>query len=116
MRFPFLPVLAQTEGGQSTSPMFMVVWIGIMILIFYVLIIRPQKRREGERQAMLRNVKTGDRVVFAGGLLGIIANVKDKTFVIRVADNLKVETTKGSVVQVLGKGEEPSESETPAAR
>ena len=101
------------NGGQSQqSPIFMFGWLGIMIVIFYFMLIRPQQRREKERQALLSNIKTGDRVVFGGGILGIISNVKDKVFVIKIADNVKIEVSRGAVTQVLEKGEQPDESST----
>lgn len=96
------------KGGQS-SPMFMVVWLGIMIAIFYVMLIRPQQRREKERRALINNVKSGDRVLFAGGILGIVTNVKDKILTVKIADKVKVEITRGSVTQILEKGEVPED-------
>jgi preprotein translocase subunit YajC len=98
------------KGGQQ-SPMFMFVWLGIMVAIFYVMLIRPQQRRERERRALIANVKTGDRIVFAGGLLGVVTNVKEKTLAVKIADKVKVEVTRGSVTQVLEKGEAPVEDE-----
>lgn len=100
------------EGGQGPaqqSSLFMFVWLGLMIVLFYFMLIRPQKRREKERQALLAAVKTGDRVLFAGGLLGTVANVKDKTLVVKIADGVKVEVLRGAVSQVLAKGEDPAE-------
>jgi len=97
-------------GGQGQqSPIFMVVWLGLMIGIFYVILIRPQQRREKERRALLEAVKSGDRVLFAGGIIGIVTNVKEKTLVIKVADKVKMEVTRGSVSQILEKGELPAE-------
>ena len=99
------------SGGQSQqSPIFMFGWLGIMVVIFYFMLIRPQQRREKERQALLSNIKTGDRVAFSGGILGIVTNVKDKVLVIKIADNVKIEVSRGAVTQVLGKGEQPDES------
>lgn len=108
-----LAMMAPPSGdGQAPaqqSGIFMFVWLGLMIVLFYFMLIRPQKRREKERQALLAAVKTGDRVLFAGGLLGTVANVKDKTLVVKIADGVKVEVLRGAVSQVLAKGEEPAE-------
>ena len=93
-------------GGSSLLP---VGYILIMVAMFYVLMIRPQQRKEKERRRMLDAVKSGDRVVFGGGLLGLVANVKDKTILIKIADNVKVEVTRGAVTQVLTNDEEPVE-------
>jgi len=96
------------QGGQQ-SPLFMFVWLALMLGLFYVLLIRPQQRREKERRKMIEAVKSGDRVVFAGGFLGVVANMKDKTFVVKIADNVKVEVARSAISQVLGKGEDPVE-------
>ncbi len=100
------------NGQQPQSPLFMIVWMGLMIAIFYVLLIRPQQRREKERRKLLEAVKPGDRVVFAGGFLGLVTGVKEKTFTIKIADNVRVEVARHAVTQVLPKGEAPSEEET----
>ena len=94
------------EGGQQ-SPMFMVGWLVLMLFMFYFLMIRPQQRREKERRAMIDNVKSGDRVVFAGGLLGVVTNVKDKMFVVKIADNVKIEVARSAISQVLAKDDVP---------
>lgn len=91
------------EGGGQNSSVFMFVWLGLMIGLFYFMLIRPQKRREKERQSLLSAVKTGDRVLFGGGFLGVVANVKEKTLVVKIADNVKVEIVRGAVSQVLDK-------------
>ena len=105
----FLAMMGAPAGGaQGAAPQssaFMFVWLGLMVALFYFMLIRPQKRREKERVALLNAVKTGDRVLFAGGLLGTVANVKDKTLIVKIADNVKVEIVRSSVSQVLEKGE-----------
>ena len=100
-------VPAGAEGAPPQSGAFMFVWLGLMVLLFYFMLIRPQKRREKERQALLGAVKTGDRVLFAGGFLGVVANVKEKTLIVKIADGVKVEIVRGAVSQVLDKGETP---------
>jgi preprotein translocase subunit YajC len=96
-------------GGSQQSSAFMFIWLGLMVALFYFMLIRPQKRREKERQALLNAVKTGDRVLFAGGLLGVVANVKEKTLIVKIADNVKVEIVRGAVSQVLDKGDVPEQ-------
>lgn len=110
---PVLPLIAQQTSAQN-SPIFMMGWFVLMIAVFYFLLIRPQQRREKERRALLEAVKSGDRVVFAGGLIGLVTNVKDKILTIKIADNVKVEATRYSVAQVLDKGDQPADS-APAA-
>ena len=95
------------SGGGGGSPLQMPVMLLIMVAIFYFMLIRPQQRKDKERRRLLENIKSGDRVVFSGGIIGLVANVKDKTFLIKIAENVKVEVSRGAVTQVLAKDEEP---------
>jgi preprotein translocase subunit YajC len=61
---------------------------------------------------MIDNLKSGAKVIFGGGLVGTITNVKDTTFVIKVADNVKVEALRASVSRVLEKGDKVEDEET----
>lgn len=83
----------------------MLVPMAVIFLIFYFMLVRPQMRREKERKQMLSSVKTGDRVLFSGGILGTVTNVKEHTLMIKVADNVKIEVASGAVAKVLEKGE-----------
>lgn len=87
-------------------------WLGIAPLIFifaifYFLLIMPQQRRQKKWQAMLDQLKTGDKVTTSGGLRGTIMALKDDCIHLRVPpQNLLVEVTKASVVQVSTAEEE----------
>ena len=69
-------------------------------VIFYFLIIRPQQQRQKEQAKLIESVKTGDTVVMSGGIHGIVTNVKEKTLLVKVADNVKIEFDKAAVVTV----------------
>ena len=97
------------EGGGS--PLCMFVPMIFIFAIFYFMLIRPQQRKEKDRRAMIQNVKSGERVMFSGGIIGTITNVKDATFVIKIADNTKIEVARGAVNRVLEKGETPEAEE-----
>jgi preprotein translocase subunit YajC len=71
-----------------------------MGVIFYFLLIRPQQKRQKQHQQLMANLKTGDRVVTSSGIHGLIANVKDTTFLLKVADNVKIEIDKSAVAGV----------------
>lgn len=103
-----LPILAMAGGGagQEPSPLGMMGPIVIMVAIFYFLLIRPQQRREKERRALLAAVKSGDKVLFGGGLIGVVTNASDNTLTIKIADKVKVDVVRGAVTQVLGKEDE----------
>ncbi|MBZ5681239.1 MAG: preprotein translocase subunit YajC [Acidobacteriia bacterium] len=98
--------LALQTGGGGMG------WLSIAPLIFifgifYFLLILPQQRRQKKWQAMLDQLKTGDKVTTSGGLRGTIIALKDDSIHLRVPpDNLRVEVTKASVVQVTTTEEE----------
>lgn len=94
-------------GGES-NPIMMIGWVVIMLALFYFLLIRPQQRREKERRALIAAIKTGDRVIFGGGMIGIVANVKGNVFTIKIADNTKVDVLRGAVTRIIQKDEELS--------
>ncbi len=103
------PPGANGQAGQ-TSPGFTIGWMVFMVAIFYFVMIRPQRRREKERKALIEAVKSGQRVLLSGGIIGEIAMVKEKTLIVRVAEKTKIEVLKSAVSQVLEeKGDLPSE-------
>ncbi len=103
------PAGANGTPGQS-SPGFTIGWMVFMVAIFYFVMIRPQRRREKERKALIESVKSGDRVLLASGIIGEIASVKEKTLIVLIAEKTKVEVLKTAVAQVLDdKGDLPSE-------
>jgi len=93
------------QGQQQQSPVYFWGVMIIMMVIFYMLMIRPQQRKEKERRAMIDNIKSGDKVVFSGGIIGIVSNIKEQTFVIKIADNVKIDVGRNAVTQVLEKGD-----------
>lgn len=72
----------------------------IIIIIFYFLIIRPQKSKEKEHQNMLANLEKNDEVVTSGGIHGTIVNIKEKTIILRIDDNVKIELEKNCVAYI----------------
>jgi preprotein translocase subunit YajC len=73
----------------------------LLIPVLYLVMIRPQQKRQKQWQEMLTSIKTGDRVTTAGGIRGIILNIKDDAIVIRVApDNIKIEVAKSAIASV----------------
>jgi preprotein translocase subunit YajC len=96
--------LLQTGGTPS--------WLGIAPLVlifavFYFVLIMPQQRRQKKWQAMLDQLKTGDKVTTSGGLRGTIMALKDDSVHLRVPpNNIVVEVTKASVLQVTTTEEE----------
>ncbi len=69
----------------------------VIFLIFYFLLIRPQRLSQKEHQRMIQGLQKNDEVVTTGGLHGKIINVKDKTIILRIDDNVKVELDKNCI-------------------
>src|ERR1035438_577532 len=73
----------------------------LLIPVLYLVMIRPQQKRQKQWQSMLGSIKTGDRVTTAGGIRGIILSIKDDSIIVRVApDNLKLEIAKNAIASV----------------
>jgi preprotein translocase subunit YajC len=109
-----LLILAQAAPGGEGAPqpnLLMQMFPLILIFVlFYFVLIRPQQKRQKEHEKLVAGLKSGDRVVTSAGIHGLIANVKDTTVVIKLADNIKVEFDRSAVVKV-----EKSGDATPAA-
>lgn len=74
-----------------------IVFIILMLLVAYVMLVRPEQKRRKEHQAMIEGLKKNDEVVTSGGIHGTIINVKEKTFIMRLDENAKIEIDKASV-------------------
>lgn len=91
-------IFAAGPASGSSLPLLLIL---PMFLMLYLLMIRPQQKRQKQWQSMLASIKTGDRVTTAGGIRGIILSIKDDVIVIRVApDNLKLEVAKNAIASV----------------
>lgn len=85
---------------QTVPPLLQLMPIFLIFIIFYFLLIRPQQKQEKERQLMLKNIKKNDEVVTAGGLHGVVLNLKDKTVTVRIDDNVKVEIDRSAILRI----------------
>ena len=75
-------------------------FVFIFVIMYYVML-RPQMRRQKEQAKLVSALKTGDRVVTSSGIHGLISNVKDKTVIVKIADNVKIEMDKTAVTNVV---------------
>lgn len=97
---------ARAAGPSAADQMVnTVVILVITIGIFYFMIIRPQQRKQRETEAMLKAVKKGDRVLTSGGVYGTVVGLKDHMVVLRVAEDVKMEFARHSIVQVVERGD-----------
>ena len=91
------------EGANPLSMLFPIVG---MLLIFYLLLIRPQQKRQKELQRTIESMRKGDRVVTSSGIYGTVAGMKDNIVILKISENVKVEMLKSSVTGVTEKGDE----------
>ena len=89
--------------------MMMFGYMAIIFALFYFMMIRPQMKREKARKKLISEIKTGDRIIFCGGMIGVVTNVKEQIFTVKLADNVKVDIVRGSVLRVLGQDEDVGE-------
>lgn len=73
----------------------------LFIPVLYLVMIRPQQKKQKQWQEMLGSIKAGDRITTTGGIRGIILSIKDDAMIIRVApDNIKLEVVKQAIASV----------------
>ena len=87
-------ILLQAAAGGSWSGMIMII---AMIAIFYFFMIRPQQKKQKEIRKAREAMKSGDKVVTAGGIFGRIKEVKETTFIVEIAAGVTIKIDKGSV-------------------
>ena len=105
-----LPAYAQGTGGSGDF-LIELVPILLMFVIFYLLLLRPQQQRVKAHKEMVTNIRRGDTVVTAGGIVGKVTKVRDENEIeVEIADNTRVRVVKGTVTEVRAKGEPVKES------
>jgi len=108
--FELLAMSPQTPTGTEANPagqtIQMIGMFAILGVMFYFLLIRPQQKQKKEQENLMKNIKSGDRVLMSSGIYGIIANVKEKAFVVKIAENVKIEVLKSAVTSVVQKDAE----------
>lgn len=109
-------ILAQSTAAPATEQpqsggMSMLMMLGLMFLAFYFLLIAPQRKKQKEHEKMISNLQSGDEIVSIGGICGTITNIKDKTFVVRVSDNTKIEFLKSAIQSKISGGNDAETSE-----
>lgn len=88
------------QPTSTVNPFINMVPLILIFIIFYFLIIRPQKNREAEHRKMIENVGRNDEIVTTGGVHGTVINVKEKTIILRIDENVKIELDKSAIAYV----------------
>jgi len=87
----------------------MIGMMAIMGFIFYFLILRPQRTRQKQQEALLKAVKAGDKILTSSGIIGVVITVKEKSISLRSADS-KFEILKSAVAEITERAGESSQS------
>jgi preprotein translocase subunit YajC len=108
MFMPFVNLLAMGspnagEGGASSMLSFLP--LVLIFIVFWFMIIRPQKKQQDQRKSMIGALKRGDQIITSGGLFATVKDVKGDRVVATIADGVKVEISKGSINSVVEVGE-----------
>ena len=82
------------------NPLIQFLPLVLIFIIFYFLLIRPQKQKQKEHQKMLASVEKNDEVVTLSGIHGTVINVKEKTLILRIDENVKIEIEKSSIAYI----------------
>ena len=90
-------LFAQVAGSEGPSPFGALVPLAAVILIFYFLLIRPQQKREQEKESYRNALKKGDEIVTVGGLHGRVADLRGSVVVLDLAPNVRVRVERRSV-------------------
>lgn len=105
MDFLISPAFAGAATSQSASPGLLDFAFPIILLVlFYVMLIRPQSKRAKEHRAMQSALSKGDEVVTDGGIMGKIINITDNAITVEIADNIEVKVRRESISSVMPKG------------
>jgi len=106
-------ILAQANAAQPTpnpAPMWTnLVPLLLMVVVFYFILIRPQQKKAKDHATLLKTLRSGDKIVTTGGVLGVVVTVKEKTVSIRSADT-KLEVLKSAVAEITERSGESSEA------
>lgn len=97
--YQYLILAQQTPDGGGFLQT--IILFGLIFVIFYFMIIRPQQKRQKDRQKMLDALEKGDKIVTAGGIYGTVVGIEEKTVLVQIADNVKVKVDRGSIGNVL---------------
>ena len=89
-----VPPEGEAEGGAGWT---LIIILVLMFAMFYLLFIRPQRKRQKEHEELMQELKRGDKVITAGGIYGIIESVSEDSVVIKVESGMTIRVARGSV-------------------
>lgn len=117
----FLDGTVGAAGSASSTSQLVSTFVPfvLIIAIFYFFLIRPQNKKQKETEKMINALKKGDKIVTIGGIHGVVSSTKEKTVIVKVDDNCKIEFSRSAIAGVESdkpaetkKASEASEAET----
>jgi preprotein translocase subunit YajC len=100
----FAQTASAAAGGDMQSTLMNMLPILVMFGVLYLVMIRPQMKKQKEHKAMIESIVKGDEVVTAGGFLGRVSKLGDAFISVELAAGVEVQMQRSAVVQVLPKG------------
>lgn len=99
------PILMAGGGDSGGGGTVTLIWFGLIFVIMYLLLIRPQRKKQKEHQALLSDLKKGDKVVTSGGMFGTIFAIDEdrNRVIIKINENTKLEFLKSSIAAKVDK-------------
>jgi preprotein translocase subunit YajC len=88
--------------------------IVILFALFWLLLIRPQRRRQAEQNSLIQNVEVGDEIVTAGGLFGHVQGVSDDELLVEIAPGTNVRIARRAVAGIVGPEDEAEDEDETA--
>ena len=103
-----IPSILAQQGPSGQSGLVGLLPFVLIAGIFYLLIIKPMRTRQKNLEDLIAGLKNGDKVITNGGVYGTVAGVREHTFILKVADQVKLEVAKNAVASL----QTPSEDST----
>ena len=88
------------QPATQQSPFAPFLMFPLIIGIFYLIVFRPARQRQKKLQEMVDNLKTGDKIITTGGLLGTVVGLRGDRLQVRIAENVKVEISRNAVASM----------------
>lgn len=98
------PVMAMAEGEAAAPAWSPLLMLGIFVVIFYMMVWRPQSKRTKDHKELMSGLAKGDEVITTGGICGKVVKVTDDFVIVDVADKVELKFQKSSVSSTLPKG------------
>jgi len=94
---------AYAQGAAQADPFGFLLPMLVIFAAFYFLLIRPQQKKAKAHTALISSLSTGDEVLTAGGILGVITGISDHYAIVKIADNTEIKVQKSSISQIVPK-------------